>query len=159
MSYKQWQFWIDRGGTFTDIVGRRPDGSLVTHKQLSENSQRYHDAATQGIRDLLGVETEEPILGEQDTVVRGHYGAKLAVMNIGDTFTTGQTEAAYVVNKLVQPASVIASHANEEATSGGKVRAGTRTETFIKAAAMPVHLPLSGVTMWFDGGGKCVDGC
>lgn len=96
---------------------------------------------------------------EQDAVVRGHYGAKLAVMNIGDTFTTGPTEAAYVVNKLVKPASVIASHANEEATSGGKVKAGTRSETFMKAATMPVHLPLSGVTMSFDGGGKCVDGC
>jgi 5-oxoprolinase (ATP-hydrolysing) len=50
-----WQFWIDRGGTFTDIVGRRPDGSLVTHKLLSENPERYTDAALQGIRDLLGL--------------------------------------------------------------------------------------------------------
>jgi 5-oxoprolinase (ATP-hydrolysing) len=50
-----WQFWIDRGGTFTDIVGRRPDGSLVTHKLLSENPERYADAALQGIRDLLGL--------------------------------------------------------------------------------------------------------
>jgi len=52
------------------------------------------------------------ITAEQDKVVRGHYKAKLAVMNIGDTFTTGPTEAAYVINDLVQPASVIASHAN-----------------------------------------------
>jgi 5-oxoprolinase (ATP-hydrolysing) len=50
-----WQFWIDRGGTFTDIVGRRPDGVLVTHKLLSENPERYADAAIQGIRELLGV--------------------------------------------------------------------------------------------------------
>lgn len=99
------------------------------------------------------------ITAEQDVVVRGHYGAELAVINIGDTFTTGPTEAAYVVNELVKPVSVIASHANEEATKGGKVIAGTRTETFIKAASMPVHVPLSGVTMSFDGGGKCVAGC
>ena len=50
-----WEFWIDRGGTFTDIVARRPDGALVTHKLLSENPQRYADAALQGIRDLLGL--------------------------------------------------------------------------------------------------------
>ena len=50
-----WQFWIDRGGTFTDIVARRPDGTLVTHKLLSENPERYADAAVQGIRELLGV--------------------------------------------------------------------------------------------------------
>ena len=51
----RWQFWIDRGGTFTDLVARRPDGGLVTHKLLSENPERYPDAALQGIRDLLGL--------------------------------------------------------------------------------------------------------
>ena len=50
-----WQFWIDRGGTFTDIVARRPDGVLVTHKLLSENPERYDDAAIHGIRELLGL--------------------------------------------------------------------------------------------------------
>ncbi len=49
-----WEFWIDRGGTFTDVVARRPDGSLVTHKLLSENPERYADAAVQGIYDLMG---------------------------------------------------------------------------------------------------------
>ena len=48
-----WQFWIDRGGTFTDIVARKPDGSLATHKLLSENPERYPDAAVQGVRDLM----------------------------------------------------------------------------------------------------------
>src|SRR5882762_2569682 len=56
-----WEFWIDRGGTFTDIVGRRPDGSLVAHKLLSENPEAYRDAAVQGIRELLGLERGEPI--------------------------------------------------------------------------------------------------
>ena len=56
-----WQFWIDRGGTFTDIVGRAPDGELHTHKLLSENPEAYEDAALQGIRDLLGVGGSEPI--------------------------------------------------------------------------------------------------
>lgn len=99
------------------------------------------------------------ITAEQDLVVRGHYGAELVVMNIGDTYTTGPTEAAYVINELVRPVSVIASHANEEATRGGKVLPGTRTETFIEATGVPVHVPLSGVTMSFDGAGVCVDGC
>jgi len=52
----RWQFWIDRGGTFTDIVARRPDGTLATHKLLSENPERYRDAAIAGIRELLGVD-------------------------------------------------------------------------------------------------------
>ncbi len=49
----KWQFWIDRGGTFTDIIGRNPSGKIITHKLLSENARQYQDAAIQGIRDLL----------------------------------------------------------------------------------------------------------
>ena len=49
----KWQFWIDRGGTFTDIIGRNPAGKIITHKLLSENARQYQDAAIQGIRDLL----------------------------------------------------------------------------------------------------------
>ncbi len=56
-----WDFWIDRGGTFTDIIGRRPDGTLVARKLLSENPEAYRDAAVQGIRDLLGLGSGEPI--------------------------------------------------------------------------------------------------
>src|SRR5581483_12415629 len=60
-THTSWDFWIDRGGTFTDIVGRRPDGSLVAHKLLSENPEAYSDAAVQGIRDLLSLKKGEPI--------------------------------------------------------------------------------------------------
>nr|MCU0901932.1 hydantoinase B/oxoprolinase family protein [Cypionkella sp.] len=56
-----WEFWIDRGGTFTDIVARRPDGGLMTVKLLSENPERYSDAAVQGIRDCLGLGPADPI--------------------------------------------------------------------------------------------------
>ncbi|HXF80652.1 MAG TPA: hydantoinase/oxoprolinase N-terminal domain-containing protein, partial [Usitatibacter sp.] len=56
-----WQFWIDRGGTFTDVVARKPDGSIVTHKLLSENPGRYRDAAIAGIRHLLDVGAGDPI--------------------------------------------------------------------------------------------------
>ena len=51
-----WQFWVDRGGTFTDIVAKSPDGRLISHKLLSDNPERYKDAAVQGIRDMLGLE-------------------------------------------------------------------------------------------------------
>lgn len=57
----QWQFWIDRGGTFTDVVAKKPDGSLVTHKLLSENPEQYADAALAGIRYLLNLEPDAPI--------------------------------------------------------------------------------------------------
>ena len=99
------------------------------------------------------------ILADQEVVVRKHYSATLAVMNIGDGFTTGPAEAAYVINELVKPASVIASHANEVGTIGGKVRPGSKTEAFVKASRVPVHVPLSGKTMEFDAAGKCTAGC
>src|SRR5687768_9255267 len=60
-TFPAWQFWIDRGGTFTDVVGRRPDGTLVTHKLLSDNPEQYRDAAVAGIRHLLGLKPGEPI--------------------------------------------------------------------------------------------------
>ncbi len=99
------------------------------------------------------------ITAEQDVVVRRHYKANLAVINIGDVFTTGPTEAAYVIDDLVKPNSVIASHANEVATKGGKLIPGTKTEAFMKAVKVPTHVPLSGKTLEFDGSGKCVSGC
>ena len=60
MSPGAWQFWIDRGGTFTDVVARRPDGRVLTHKLLSENPQRYSDAATAGVRAILG-DSPDPV--------------------------------------------------------------------------------------------------
>ncbi|MEU6643993.1 hydantoinase B/oxoprolinase family protein [Saccharomonospora sp. NPDC046836] len=65
-----WQFWVDRGGTFTDIVARRPDGELVTHKLLSENPARYRDAAVAGMRRLLGIAQDEPIPADRVDAVR-----------------------------------------------------------------------------------------
>ncbi len=65
-----WEFWIDRGGTFTDVIGRRPDGKLVTHKLLSENPEAYADAAVAGIRRLLGLAPDEPIPAAQVGAVK-----------------------------------------------------------------------------------------
>ena len=76
-----WQFWIDRGGTFTDIVARRPDGEILIHKVLSENPERYRDAAVQGIRDLLGLKPGEAIpVGLIDTVRMGTTVATNALL-------------------------------------------------------------------------------
>jgi L-ascorbate metabolism protein UlaG (beta-lactamase superfamily) len=99
------------------------------------------------------------ITAEQQTVVRDHYNVKLVVMNIGDTFTTGPQEAAWVINNLVKPTAVIASHANQPSTQGGKVISGTRVELFSKMSKVPVHVPLSGRSMSFDNNGKCTSGC
>lgn len=99
------------------------------------------------------------ITAEQDLVVRQYYHANLAVINIGDVFTTGPREAAHVINEMVKPTEVILSHANEVATKDGKVLPGNRTDTFLKAVKVPAHVPLSGKTMAFDGRGQCVSGC
>lgn len=69
-SVGQWHFWIDRGGTFTDIVGRAPDGKLHTHKLLSDNPEHYADAAVQGMRELLGLSKDQPIPSAQISVVK-----------------------------------------------------------------------------------------
>ncbi|MDD3448820.1 MAG: hydantoinase/oxoprolinase family protein, partial [Gammaproteobacteria bacterium] len=73
----RWQFWIDRGGTFTDVVARDPRGRLHTRKLLSENPERYRDAALQGIRDLLGVAGDAPI-----------PAARIAAVKMGTTVAT-----------------------------------------------------------------------
>jgi L-ascorbate metabolism protein UlaG (beta-lactamase superfamily) len=99
------------------------------------------------------------VMADQRTVVHDYYKPTLAVMNMGDVYTAGPQEAAWVIDTLVQPREVIASHANEAATRGGKIIPGSKTDLFVKATRTPVHVPLSGKTMAFDAGGACVSGC
>lgn len=99
------------------------------------------------------------VTAEQETVMRQLYSAKLVVMNIGDTFTTGPKEAAWVINNLVKPKSVIPSHANQPSTKGGVVIPGSRVDIFSKLVKASVHVPISGRTMSFNKKGKCVAGC
>jgi hypothetical protein len=73
----EWNFWIDRGGTFTDVIARRPDGTLETRKLLSENPQAYADAAVQGIRDLMGLVPGQKI-----------PSARIAAIKMGTTVAT-----------------------------------------------------------------------
>lgn len=98
--------------------------------------------------------------GDMETIVRGFYKANLAVVHMGDIFSMGPEEAAFAVKTLIKPKAVIPQHANEAATSRGGVLPGTRTARFINLVkGVPVHVPLSGVTMQFDGHGRCVAGC
>lgn len=100
------------------------------------------------------------IFADQDITVRGFYGAELVVINAGGIYTSGPKEAAYSVNTLVRPNAVIPHHMNEAATENGKVKPGTKTSQFIDLIPdIPVHIPISGRTMEFDGSGKCVSGC
>src|SRR5688572_13129885 len=76
-----WQFWIDRGGTCTDIVGRAPDGGIKIHKLLSENPEQYEDAALQGIHDVLGLGADEPLpVGTIDAIKMGTTVATNALL-------------------------------------------------------------------------------
>src|SRR4029077_6883732 len=81
MTSAKWQFWIDRGGTFTDIVARHPDGHLSTHKLLSENPGRYRDAAIAGIKTVLGIPLDAPIqAGVVEAVKMGTTAATNALL-------------------------------------------------------------------------------
>jgi len=96
---------------------------------------------------------------EMQLVARDFYHANLMELNLGASALSPEG-AAYAVNTLVQPASVIVNHVNEAATSGGKVKPGTRTAAFIALVkGRPVYPALSGKTIELDGSGKCVAGC
>ena len=100
------------------------------------------------------------ISADQDVTVRGFYGAELAIINAGGIYTSGPQEAAYSITELIRPKAVIPHHMNEAATEKGKVKPGSKTalfESLIKD--IPVHIPLSGRTMEFNGDGKCLNGC
>jgi L-ascorbate metabolism protein UlaG (beta-lactamase superfamily) len=112
---------------------------------------------TNGLKAYLSGDTA--IMSDMKTIIGGFYGVNLAVMNMG-AFAMQSEETAYAVNELIQPNAVIASHVNEGATKGGQIVAGTKTKQFLDLVkGRPVHLPLSGRTMQFDGSGKCVAGC
>lgn len=100
------------------------------------------------------------ISADQDTTVRGFYGAELAIINAGGTYTSGPKEAAYSITKLIQPKAVIPQHMNEAATEKGVLKPGSKTAIFQSLiSSIPVHIPLSGNTMEFNGEGTCLKGC
>src|SRR3989442_15220702 len=114
---------------------------------------------------------------EVNSVLTDFFGVNLVVINISDSFVTGPDEAASVIS-MIRPAAVIPSHANEVATTGGIVNAGTRTEQFINLISelrltqfndvrdtlaptrtVQAYVPFSGITIEFDGDAQCVSGC
>jgi L-ascorbate metabolism protein UlaG (beta-lactamase superfamily) len=126
---------------------------------------------TNGLRVYLSGDTG--LTSDMSTIVRGYFGAQLAVINIGDIFTTGPDEAAFAITELIRPASVIPSHVNEAATQGGAA-VGPKTARFLDLVArgsipedsrsrrshpISVFLPLSGGTMEFSASGRCEVGC
>jgi hypothetical protein len=174
---------IDLGGVFTAKAQGASQGVQITIVQaahvnnappaLLSESQRAElkaDGAqleygpaigfvvkfTNGLIAYLSSDTA--IHADMKTVVHDFHKANLAVLNLGPNpgiFESG----AYAMNELVQPASIILSHANEPVTEGGKLRPNSRTAALIKQLKAPAHLALSGRTMEFDGKGKCVAGC
>ena len=100
------------------------------------------------------------IFADQDVTVRGFYGAELAIINAGGIFTSGPKEAAYSITKLIRPKAVIPHHMNEAATENGILKPDSQTALFKNLIKdIPVHIPLSGRAMEFDGEGKCINGC
>jgi L-ascorbate metabolism protein UlaG (beta-lactamase superfamily) len=109
-----------------------------------------------GLRAYLSGDTG--LHSEMRTVVNEYYRANLALFNLGPNAIRPE-EAAYAINELVRPASVIVSHPNEAATSGGALRPNSRTKKFIdQVKGRPVYLAISGRTLEFDGSGNCVAG-
>ncbi len=117
----RWQFWIDRGGTFTDIVARRPDGTLRTHKLLSENPGRYRDAAVQGIRDLLGLAPDAPV-----------PAGRIAAVRMGTTVATNA-----LLERKGAPTLLVTT-----AGSGDQLRIGyqARPDIFARRIVLPDQL-------------------
>ena len=112
---------------------------------------------TNGLRVYLSGDTG--IHAEMKSVVNDFHDVNLALFNLGPNAVTPKS-AAYAINELIEPAAVIATHPNEQVTSGGKLRPNTRTAAFIENVKnIPVHLAISGRTMEFNGDGKCVAGC
>ncbi len=100
------------------------------------------------------------IFADQDVTVRRFYGANLAIINAGGIYTSGPKEAAFSINELVRPKAVIPHHMNEAATEKGELKPGSKTALFKSLINnIPVHIPLSGRTMEFDGEAKCLNGC
>lgn len=114
---------------------------------------------TNGLVVYLSADTGHT--SDMETLVRRYYKAKLAIVNMGDVNTMGPEEAAWAVNELIKPNAAIPTHANEESTKGGRPVPGSKVEKFLKLVdkSIPVHLPLSGKTLEFDGDAKCVKGC
>ncbi len=172
---------VIRGGTRTAVFEGASTGVKVTtipafHAAGASRMHVDEPNVPEGLTGYAGHETgyilrfsngltvlwtgDSGLIGDWRTQSR-FYEPNLAVVHMGDLFTMGPDEAAFAVNQLIRPRSVISEHANQVSTTGGVVNPGTRLERFISRVRtnIQVHVPLSGVTMEFDGNGACVAGC
>ena len=95
-----WQIWIDRGGTFTDLVARKPNGELISHKLLSENPEQYEDAALQGVRDMLGLDKNDTTDGVNATNAGGDMMGNFMEMSIDEAVEKQMGVFQYVAADL-----------------------------------------------------------
>jgi 5-oxoprolinase (ATP-hydrolysing) len=143
----RWQFWIDRGGTFTDIVAQRPDGQIIVHKLLSENPERYADAPIQGIRDLLGLAAGEEIPADRIAAIKmgttvatnallerqGDRTVLLITQGFGDALRIGyQNRPEIFARNIVRPEMLYERviEVTERYTAQGEERAAVQLESF-----------------------------
>jgi L-ascorbate metabolism protein UlaG (beta-lactamase superfamily) len=142
-----------------DLLGDAAKGALLPDNlnvSLGPPSG-YVVRFTNGLTVYLSGDTA--LHSDMRAVVRDYYKPNLAVMNLG-TSAISMPEAAYAMNEMVRPSTVIASHVNEAATAGGKLRPDSRTAAFAALVkGRPVYPAVSGKTMEFDGSAKCVAGC
>ena len=154
-THPRWDFWIDRGGTFTDVIGRAPDGSLTARKLLSENPEHYADAALQGIRDLLGVPAGAPLpAGRIGSVKMGTTVATNALLErkgertlflttrgFADALAIGYQARPHLFRlKIEKPELLYArvAEVGERVTAEGEVVAGLDRDE-IRAALLAAH--------------------
>jgi L-ascorbate metabolism protein UlaG (beta-lactamase superfamily) len=161
-----------RGVRITAVQAAHPNNipaALVDAPGLASGTTAYAGLAlgfilefSNGLTAYLTGDTG--LFGDMDTVIGKIYNPELLVINIGPggngPTALGPDEAAYIVQRWIRPATVLPSHVGEQASSGGSVRAGTRTEVFARSVRpyVDVVLPVSDVTLAFDGSGRCI-GC
>jgi L-ascorbate metabolism protein UlaG (beta-lactamase superfamily) len=133
-----------------DVI--KADGGVVEYGPATGFVLKFSNGLTAYLTGDTGIHSE------MKTVINEYHKANLAVLNLGANpgiYISG----AHAMNELVKPASIILTHVNEPATEGGKLRPASQTARLIKQLKAPAHLAISGRTMEFDGGGKCVAGC
>ena len=136
-------------------------GALLDHDGLTAYTGPDNGYVLQFSNGLVVyISGDSGISADQEVTVRRFYKAELAIINAGGIFTSGPKEAAFSINELIKPKAVIPHHMNEAATENGKIVKGSKTARFNSLIKeIPVHLPVSGRTMEFDGDGKCRAGC
>jgi len=147
-------------GTGSGFLGKEL-GDLLEHDGLTAYAGPDNGYILQFSNGLVVyISGDSGISADQEVTVRRFYKAELAIINAGGIYTSGPKEAAFSINDLIKPKAVIPHHMNEAATENGKIKKGTKTARFNSLIKdIPVHLPLSGRTMEFDGDGKCRAGC